>query len=160
MMRIISRKKMAAKYYSTTHIHPFGWDSVASAIFQRYPNPMASHVLSEDTVERAVQPGGHLFTRRILTKTNRIPAWGQRWLPANLRRVVPLVEESRVDLQNRTIVTYTRNVGLGRFMTAVERVCYRPNPDNPSETLAIKEAWVESGLYGIRSAVKNFGIER
>merc|ERR1712080_117345 len=28
------------------------------------------------------------------------------------------------------------------------------------ETIAVKEAWVESGLYGLRSAVKNFGIER
>ncbi len=58
-------------------------------------------------------------------------------------------------------MTYTRNVGLSRFMTAVEKVEYVANPDNPAqETVAIKEAWVESGLYGLRSAVKNFGIER
>lgn len=45
-------------------------------------------------------------------------------------------------------------------MTAVERVRYTPDPNNPNETIAIKEAWVESGIYGLRSAVKNFGIER
>ena len=28
------------------------------------------------------------------------------------------------------------------------------------ETIAIKEVWIESGLYGFRTAVKNFGIER
>merc|ERR1711936_865387 len=39
-------------------------------------------------------------------------------------------------------------------------VVYQPNPENPSETIAVKEAWVESKLYGIRSAIKNFGIER
>lgn len=46
-------------------------------------------------------------------------------------------------------------------MTAVEKVRYVANPDNPTlETIAIKEAWIESGLYGLRSAVKTFGIER
>jgi len=148
-----------AKYYSTTHTHPFSWDTVASAIFQRYPNPMADHVLSEDTLHRELR-GNSLYSRRFLTKTNKIPKWGEKWLPANLKRFVPLVEESKVDPKTRTIVTYTRNVGLSRFMTAVERVCYKPNPSNPQETLAVKEAWIESGLYGLRSAVKNFGIER
>lgn len=150
---------MTAKYYTTTHTHPFTWDTVASAIFQRYPNPMASHVLSEDTVHREVR--GHLlYTRRFLTKTNKVPKWGERWLPSNLKRMVPLVEESHVDRQSKVVVTYTRNVGLSRFMSAVEKVLYLPDPDNPSQTLAVKEAWIESGLYGIRSAVKNFGIER
>jgi len=148
-----------AKYYSTTHTHPYAWATVASAIFQRYPNPMADHVLSEDTLHRELR-GHALYSRRFLTKTNRIPKWGEKWLPSNLTRFVPLVEESKVDPGSQTIVTYTRNVGLSRFMTAVERVCYKPNPSNPQETLAVKEAWIESGLYGLRSAVKNFGIER
>ena len=30
-------------------------------------------------------------------------------------------------------------------MTATERVRYTPDPENPNETLAIKEAWVEAG---------------
>ena len=66
-------------------------------------------------------------------------------------------------------------------MVAVEKVKYVPDPNNPNETIAYKEAWVESGLYGLRyelpifshkkrcsieifvlhrSAVKTFGIER
>lgn len=149
---------MAAKYYGTTHRHPFSWDDVASAIFLRYPNPLATHVLSEDTLFRELR-GQVLYSRRFLTKTNRLPKWGEKFF-GNLKRFVPLVEESHVDVQNRVVTTYTRNVGLSRFMTAVEKVQYVADPDNPQETIAIKEAWIESGLYGIRSAVKSFGIER
>ena len=47
-----------------------------------------------------------------------------------------------------------------RFMTAVERVEFRPDPNNPNQTIAVKDAWIDSGLYGLRTAVKNFGVDR
>jgi len=150
---------MSAKYYHTEHIHPYSFDQVAHAIFQRYPNPFASHVLSEDTVYREIINGTTLYTRRFLTKTNKIPKWGERWL-SGFRRSVPLLEESYVDTKDRTITTYTRNVGMSNFMTAIEKVVYKACPDNPDHTVALKQAWVESNFYGLRSAIKNFGIER
>jgi len=150
--------KMSAKYYNTEHVHPYSWNQVAQALFQRYPNPFASHVLSEDTVFRDVA-GGVLYSRRFLTKTNKIPKWGERWLSGFARRV-PLVEESIVDTETQTITTLTRNVGLSNFMSVAERVVYKANPENPNQTLALKEVWVESGFYGLRSAIKNFGVER
>ena len=118
-------------------------------------------MLSEDTLHRRLISSNVLYTRRFLTKTNKIPTWGEWFVPASLKRVVPLIEESYVDREAETVVTYTRNVGLSRFMTAVEKVVYRKHPDDPeTKTIAEKEAWIESGLVGIRSAVKNFGIER
>ena len=46
--------------------------------------------------------------------------------------------------------TYTRSIGLSRFMTATEKVRYTPDPEHPNETIAMKEIWIESGLYGLR----------
>lgn len=40
------------------------------------------------------------------------------------------------------------------------QVVYRASPDNPDCTVAVKQAWVESNFYGLRSAIKKFGIER
>jgi len=94
-----------------------------------------------------------------LTKTNKVPSWGEKWL-SGLARRVPLCEESLIDVANKTITLYTRSVGLGVFMTAIEKVVYRSCPENPGHTIAVKQAWVESNLYGLRSAIKNFGIER
>jgi len=65
-----------------------------------------------------------------------------------------------VDTKDMTITTYTRNVGMSNFMTAIEKVVYKACPDNPDHTVALKQAWVESNFYGLRSAIKNFGIER
>ena len=140
-----------AKYYTETHSHPFSWQQVAEAIFQRYPNPFSTHVLSEDTVHRAVVGAGGnvLYTRRFLTKTNKLPSWGEKYL-SRFKKMVPLVEESTVDREKRIITTYTRNVGLSMFMSAIEKVSYRQHPNDPNVTIAVKEAWIESGLYGLR----------
>jgi hypothetical protein len=137
-----------ARYCTETHTHPFSWQQVAEAIFKRYPNPFATHVLSEDTVFRSVR-GNVLYTRRFLTKTNKLPTWGEKYMTM-FKKMVPLVEESVVDRENKVITTYTRNVGLSRFMSAVEKVSYRQDPNNPEVTIAVKEAWIESGLYGLR----------
>merc|ERR1712087_949361 len=49
---------------------------------------------------------------------------------------------------------------MSNFMTAIEKVVYKACPDNPDHTVAVKQAWVESNFYGLRSAIKSFGIER
>lgn len=86
------------------------------------------------------------------------------------------MEESFIDTKEKIITLYTRfpliyimcfsfmicsrSVGFGAFMTATEKVVYQASPDNPDHTVAVKSAWVESSFYGLRSAIKNFGIER
>lgn len=148
-----------AKYYNTEHRHPYSWEQVARAIFQRYPNPFASHVLSEDTVYREVLTPGVLYSRRFVTKTNKVPKWGEKFISGLVRRV-PLVEESFVDSINKTITLYTRNVGMGGFMTVAEKVVYKASETDPNTTIALKEAWIESSFYGLRSAIKDFGVNR
>jgi len=150
---------MTAHYYNTEHVHPYSWDQVAEAIFQRYPNPFARHVLSEDTVHRELLTGGTLYTRRFITKTNKVPSWGEKYL-SRLARKVPLMEESFIDTKEKIITMYTRSVGFGSFMTATEKVVYQASSENPEHTVAVKSAWVESSFYGLRTAIKNFGIER
>ena len=93
---------MSAKHYGTTHRHPFSWDLIASAIFLRYPNPLATHVISEDTLHREIINGNVLYSRRFLTKTNKLPKWGERFF-VNLKKYVPLVEESTVDRKSKVM---------------------------------------------------------
>jgi hypothetical protein len=72
----------------------------------------STHVLSEDTLNREVR-GNTLFTRRILTKTNRVPKWGERFVKST---IVAIIEESYVDRRSKVLTTYTRNIGLNRIM--------------------------------------------
>ena len=54
---------------------------------------------------------------------------------------------------------YTRNLNLRIFMGTTEKVTLVPS-ENERSTKAIKEAWIESEIYGLRSAIKTFGIDR
>ena len=145
-----------AKYWSTTHEHDYDWDTVASNYWKRYPNPNSNHVFSEDILSVQCNPEGVLKVRRLLTKTNKLPSWGEHLF--NTRRVW-LVEETIIDPKTKEFVTYTRNLNLRFFMGTTEKVTYKPSKDD-LKTVAMKEVWIESEFYGLRSAIKKFGIDR
>lgn len=54
-----------------------------------------------------------LFSKRLLSKTNSIPKWAERFIST---KQVFIVEESIVDPQNKILTTYTRNLGYAKVM--------------------------------------------
>lgn len=131
-----------AKFHESCTIFNYSWDQVAQAFWRKYPNPyryacikilgakndlytlfkiyllISSHVLTEDTLCREVTRDGKLHSKRLLTKTNRVPKWGERFFKA---KFVCIVEESIVDPKEKTIVTYTRNIGFNKIMVNMNR---------------------------------------
>jgi len=135
---------------------PFSWLQVAQGIWQRYPNPQSTHVLCEDTVKREVR-GNILYSKRLIRKTNRMPKWGEVIVRA---RHVHVLEESFVDPEKQEVCTYTRNVGLNKVLSCVERVTYRPCPENPDVTIAERKAWFDSKIFGVSYAIQRFAVDR
>lgn len=104
-----------AKYYENSTLFHYNFEQVLQGFFKRYPNPFSSHVLSEDTVEREITKDGKLYSKRILTKTNPVPKWGERFFKG---KFVCIVEESLVDPKTKTLTTYTRNIGYNKIMVS------------------------------------------
>ena len=116
------------------------------------PAPTGSaHVLTEDTVARRLE-GGCLRSKRVVTKTNRMPKWGERFLSA---RTVAVLEESACEPARRSMVTLTRNLAHTHLMEVTERVEYVPHPDDPQhKTLVRRCAWVGSRVFGFGYAIQ------
>lgn len=76
-------------------------------------------------MHREVTPDHKLLSRRLLTKTNRMPRWAERFFPANVAHSVYILEDSIVDPKNRTMTTFTWNINHARLMVgaAAGRVC-------------------------------------
>lgn len=78
-------------------------------------NTFSGHVLSEDTISREIK-NGKLYSKRLLTKINRVPKWGERFYNA---KSVKIIEESIVDPKAKTLTTYTRNCTFAKVMVII-----------------------------------------
>ncbi|XP_058797718.1 protein preli-like [Phymastichus coffea] len=145
------------KYFESSTIFQFNWDQVAQGFWRRYPNPNSTHVLSEDTISREIKDG-KLYSTRLLTKTNRVPKWGERFI--SNKGTVKIIEESIVDPKEKTLTTYTRNLGFTKVMSVIEKVVYRVSEENPQWTIARRSAWIESSVFGFSRAIQAFGLDR
>lgn len=145
-----------AKYYENSTVFHYNMEQVLQGFWRRYPNPYSSHVLTEDTVERKITKDGGLYSKRLLTKTNKIPKWGERFFRA---KSVCIIEESLVDLKSKTLTTYTRNIGFSKIMSVIEKVVYRSDALG-HRTIAYRSAWIDSQVFGFASAIRAFGCER
>ncbi|NXA24669.1 PRLD1 protein, partial [Ibidorhyncha struthersii] len=148
------------------------------------PPHFSKHVLTEDIVHREVTADHKLLSRRLLTKTNRMPRWAERFFPANVAHSVYILEDSIVDPKKRPMTTFTWNINHARLMVGAhgqicscvvgasqcsqlclvqvveERCVYQVNPENSNWTEVKREAWVSSSLFGVSRAVQEFGLAR
>lgn len=148
------------KYFLGLNELKSSWDQVFTAFWQRYPNPYSKHVLTEDILYREVTSDQKLLTRRLLTKTNRLPRWAERFLPANVAHAVYIFEDSIIDLHKKTMTTYTWNINHSTVMSVEERCTYCENPENKNWTEIKREAWVSSRLFGFSRPIQEFGLAR
>jgi len=144
------------RYWGTEHSLGHSWETTARGYWWRYPNPHSSHVFSVDTLE-VKQEGDLLYTRRLVLKTNSLPSWGKHFFSD---AKVAVIEESLVDRSKPSLTWYTRNIGLTPFMATVERVTITPKESSSLLTKLVKECWIDSSIFGFRSAIKKFGVDR
>ena len=145
-------------YGSLTNFLQCSWKTALCAFWVKYPNQYSDHVLSEDVLHRTIFSDGKLYSRRLLTKTNHLPSWGNAIFKSHLKRVVCIVEESVVDPGNQTMKVYTWNTVYTNMMDVQERTTITPSGSD--KTMVFKEGWVDSSLIGVRSVLKTFGSSR
>ncbi|XP_053498542.1 PRELI domain containing 1b isoform X3 [Ictalurus furcatus] len=150
---------MGKYFFSETEIRS-SWEQVLAAFWQRYPNPYSTHVLTEDVIFREVTPDNCLLSRRLLTKTNRLPRWAERIFPGNLSRSVYIVEDSIIDPSSRRLTTLTWNLNHSTLMTVVERCVFHSDQERPVWTGLTREAWISSGVFGLSRPIQEFGLSK
>lgn len=140
------------KFFEGEDVFQYSWMQVAQAFWKRYPNPFSKHVRTEDVLYRQVEEG-ILHTKRLLTKTVRVSYFGYNISIKN----EPILEESFIDPQNKTIKTYTWNIG-----TAVARVkeecLYKPREEK--QTIIERKAWIASSKVYFPSIIETYLIRR
>lgn len=145
------------KFTELVGLLKYPWEQVATGLWERYPNPYSSHVLTEDVISRQID-GNKLISKRMLTKTNKVPKWGERFM-GGVNYIV-LVEESVVDPDEKTLTTYTRSITMKNVMNVEEKCVYKISPENSSWTLCEKSACISSPVRLFGKPIEAFGIKR
>ena len=90
------------------------------ALFQKYPNPISTHVLASDIlVQRIIrteesnsnETSSILYTKRLILKTNKVPFWAAALIP---RPQGYVLEESWVDPIRKSMTVQTVNLSYSR----------------------------------------------
>jgi len=147
------------KFYEMGLVLKHPWEQVAQSFWERYPNPFSTHVMTEDTVERKLE-SGKLRTIRFLTKAGgRVPRWAESFVPS---KMVAIIEESVVDPIEKSLTTYTRNIGYSNVICITEKVKYQQDPENSQQTVVQRHAWIESQFHikQLRRPIEAFIFER
>lgn len=146
------------KYETFSHVFNYTWDHVVTCFWKKYPNEYSTHVLSEDVLHRKMLDDGKLYTKRVIGKTNPLPKWGSTVFPSHLSKVCLVLEETLVDVRNRTMVSYAWNIDYKNFMDVKEKVSM--SEESPGSTECLKEGWVDSSARGFRHVLRKFGMSR
>lgn len=146
---------MVLFFKSTTKV-AHDWNSVTFAVFRKYPNPFASHVKSDDVLERRVDNLGRLITTRIFTKQGKMPRWGLQFF--NISHAY-ILETSIVDPEKGEMQVTTRNLSHSKLLLVEESNLYTRTLD--STILSQRARFVSnSSFIPIRSRIENWARDR
>ena len=118
-------------YQSSNDYAGYSFPTVTLAYFLRYPNPLAKHVLSTDTISQHIDPTTkRLHTVRLHLKRSKVPAGILKFLPKTMSgpdgvSKTYVLEKSVIDVQEGWMETESRNMEFTGVLSVVEKQIYR-----------------------------------
>ncbi|BGP05635.1 hypothetical protein JCM10049v2_001441 [Rhodotorula toruloides] len=129
----------------TTAFHfSFPWPAQVYAVINKYPNPLAPHVITMDVVDRSVLPDGTVRSERIIGIRQDSPRWIRRILGApdityarEVSFIVPAsvaspstpdLSPSLTLLEPPKLLMASTNLSLSTLLQCRETISYIPHP--------------------------------
>ena len=102
--------------------------STSIAVWNKYPNPHADHVVSVDVLSQTLDPAsGQLRTERIIGVQQGAPTWLKRLVGASddtyVREVV------MIDPATKSFEMSSTNLSLTQYMLVKEYITYKPSSE-------------------------------
>ncbi|VDK60989.1 unnamed protein product [Anisakis simplex] len=122
--------------------HP--WNTVVSAAWRKYPNPMNRAVTGIDVLKQEVRDNHSIRSERIIQSRFSIPSWAAKL--TGFSGTQYSYEISEVDPAKQTLTLTTRNLNGSSFLKVDEKLTYAPDPENSQRTILRQEAAVTVSL--------------
>ncbi|CQB87042.1 PRELI-like family [Chlamydia trachomatis] len=150
------------KLFESEHSFNYPWDQVTAANWQKYPNELASHVISVDILQREmINNNTTLRTERLIGCKQPIPKWLS--FVVGGATVSYVREVSEVDLVNRTLVMKSMNLTMNNLLLVKETVIYKPDDELPhNKTVFHQSAEITAfaSLSRLCDKLEDWSVER
>ncbi|KNE59914.1 hypothetical protein AMAG_05363 [Allomyces macrogynus ATCC 38327] len=149
------------KIHSSEHEYNHPWSHVTAAVWQKYPNDQAPHVLTVDVLNREVdQEKRVLRTERLLTMRQKVPSLFSKLFSSG-EPISYVYEVSEVNLDTNTFTAVSTNLTYRDIMVMDESMTYKPDPKAPlARTLVHQEAAVSVSLSRFSSYCEDAVMSR
>ncbi|KAK6042846.1 PRELI-like family protein [Cooperia oncophora] len=127
------------KIWTSEHVFDHDWETVVTAAWRKYPNPMNQGVTGMDVLRQNLQ-GGKLLSERIIQSHFHIPSWATKLTGFSGTQYSH--EYTVIDPESKTMALTTRNLNGSHFLRVDEKLTYTPLPDDPKKTILKQEAIV------------------
>jgi len=145
------------KLFDMTYVFNHPWSVVTSAFWRKYPHPIASHIVSVDTIDRRLEPNGDLITVRIMETLPPLEPWMEKFYKQTVGSSY-IYEVSTVNAEKKKMVI--KSVPLtGNSLMEVEETCiYSEHPSDPKQTLYEQKASIAAKIPFFSAALENFSV--
>lgn len=137
-------------------IYNFSWTQVIQGFWCRYPNPHTQHVLTEDILETSITDQ-KLYVKKLITKKGKVPSYLQRFTGGV--SYIRVIEETLLDIENKTMVSYTRNIDMQNVMNVHEKCKFRAS-DKAEFTVCSREVFSSSSVPHFGNFIASFGVKQ
>lgn len=143
--------------YESTNTFNHGFGVVSFAYLNRYPNPFAKHVLSQDTLESFVDDNGCLHTTKFIIKRGRLPKFMTPFLGGSLDSWI--IEKTFINPKSQVMLTYTSNIDHRKFIRVEEVLKYTGLGDGQT-TEVVSKVKFSSNFIGFKQRIEDWSKNR
>ncbi|CAI5438854.1 unnamed protein product [Caenorhabditis angaria] len=120
------------RIWTSEHVFNHEWETVATAAFRKYPNPLNRAVTGIDVLRQSLE-AGKIMTERIIQSHFSIPSWATKLTGFSGTQYSH--EYTVVDPLNKEFSLITRNLNGASFLRVDEKLTYTPLEEDPTKTV-------------------------
>ncbi|KAI8899493.1 PRELI-like family-domain-containing protein [Globomyces pollinis-pini] len=145
------------KFLTLNSEYNHNWNAVTLALWKKYPNPFAAHVLAVDVIDRHIDENGIIHTTRLFLKKGKMPAWGAKLL--NISEAY-ILETSTVDPKRKEMTVKTKNLSHKKILLVEECQTIRPTLNNNTDISTEVRIISNTSFFSLRSRIEGWGLNR
>ncbi len=146
------------KLWESSHSFKHPWNTITLSNWNKYPNPISTHVISCDVISRKIE-NGVLITERLLSCKQGVPSI-LKSLGLGFEEIAYFHEISSLNFETQEYRAQTVNLTMRSLLNVDETCILKPDPSCPKSTIFTQQALVTANLAAVGRIIEEVAVSR